>query len=125
MTKAVHGHRLFSILREKGSREMTEKEAWLELAAMFDSGRRLPVIYRHTNIWRVEGICDGICHLKDRGKISDTVAGLMEKYLYDSFDNGRIYFWGRNGARQPRATACCFLAAMCDTVTPKRRVKGS
>ena len=29
------------------------------------------------------------------------------------------------GERFPRNDWCCFLAAMCDTVTPKRRVKGS
>ena len=93
---------------------MTEKEAWLELAEMFGSGSRLPSIYPDISTYRVRGICDGIDYLEDRGKIPNVLMLPMEKRLYESFDNGCIYFWGRNGARKPRATACCFLAAMCD-----------
>ena len=111
---------------EKGFREMTEKEAWLEIAEMFDS-------QEPTWCPGVMGICWATVTLQHRGMIGyatkhEMINRLGEYFNPNGKDPTRDFFWPqdtRGVNRTLRATACCFLAAMCDTVTPKRRVKGS
>ena len=96
---------------------MTEKEAWLELAEMFESGK--PVLQVHTDYvvsQPVDGICWGLEYLKQEGIIDSEMDSAMDERLYAFFwpeNTHKGYFW-RKGLRKPRATACCFLAAICD-----------
>ena len=111
---------------------MTEKEAWLEIAEMFDS--QGPTWQYYGMAEPVAGICDALLQLcSQRRKISldgrRTMINRLGKYFNPNGKNPSFdFFWPNNRLRinrTLRATACCFLAAMCDTVTPKRRGKGS
>ncbi len=100
---------------------MTEKEAWLEVAEMFDSAGPTWGWRRMTD--PVAGICDALSQLSDQqSKISFAKKRRMIRRLGESFNpNGYDpwcdFFWPNNYLRinrTLRATACCFLAAMCD-----------
>ena len=103
-----------------GALEMTEREAWLELAKMFASGEPT---------WRwgcwggyVIGICQGFTVQLDDGRITSWQAEQMMSRLDEYFNpNGKDptfdFFWPdniRRTSRTLRATACCFLAAMAE-----------
>ena len=100
---------------------MTEKEAWLELAEMFDSAK--PTWYCGGVGGPVSGICDALLQLAaDQSKISWDMKLKMTRRLGEYFNpNGKDvsfeFFWPKNRLRTSRtlrATACGFLAAMCD-----------
>ena len=109
---------------------MTEKEAWLEIAEMFESAE--PVW--EYSLYPTVGICDAgkrLCYQQCviHADLNRKMMTRLGKYFNP---NGKDvqweYFWAddtQRPTRDLRATACCFLAAMCDTVTPKRRGKGS
>lgn len=103
---------------------MTEKEVWLKIAEMFDSVEptwKGPGYYR-----RVIGICQATIRLADPGiglmSISYQMAERLNARLGEYFrPNGKDpacdFFWPENchrASRTLRATACCFLAAMCN-----------
>ncbi|KKK52010.1 hypothetical protein LCGC14_3109250 [marine sediment metagenome] len=92
---------------------MTEKEAWLEIARTYDG----------------DGPCQvGLCwSIRDIPSCAWRAAMRKRLRLFAP-SRTAVWYWPINKSREARdlrATACCFLAAMCDTVTPKRRVKGS
>ncbi len=100
---------------------MTEKEAWLEVAEMFDSAR--PTWHFRGVVGPINGICDALLHLaNEQSRISCDVERVMIVRLGEYFNpNGKNvwfeFFWPdnhRRTSRTLRATACCFLAAMCD-----------
>ena len=98
---------------------MTEKEAWLELAEMFDSAEPT---------WKfggleVAGICDALLHLwvtqsKISGEEKEGMIDRLGKYFNpNGKDPSFDFFWPNDRLRTSRtlrATACCFLAAMCN-----------
>ncbi len=96
---------------------MTEKEAWLELAKIFEPGRpALRVRTDYVPSQPVDGICWGIEYLHQKDTIDSVTDDAMDNRLYSFFRPENFiggYFW-RKGLGQPRATACGFLAAMCD-----------
>ncbi len=99
---------------------MTEKEAWLKSA-------RKCILARDSCF---------LCHEVKHRRLNLRPQMKERLWLFrpdpDS-DCGLPWWWYGYGddckdlteANECRATACCFLAAMCDTVTPKRRGKGS
>ncbi len=85
---------------------MTEKEAWLELAEMFEGNNGTPDL----------GLCDNITKLWEKDLIDFRTEDSMV-YRLSLFDNGQVFYWPRNTRRPTRdlrVTACGFLAAMCD-----------
>ena len=96
---------------------MTEKEAWLKIARMFTSGN-LPLVIDARRTFRVDGICRGTLYLRKRGFIDRQREMEMDHHLEWRFrppDTPGGYYWPRNQDHHgERATACCFLAAMCD-----------
>lgn len=95
---------------------MTEKEAWLELAKIYEPGKPVP-----GSDWFVRyGICHGIEYLQGGlDNVSGEMASDMRQRLeifrpLDPDTETGGYYWGDRGSRQPRATACGFLAAMCN-----------
>ena len=100
---------------------MTEKEAWLEVAAMFEADAPT---WKPPDIWEpVAGICAALLDLHNhQSKISlvrkREMIGRLGKYFNpDARDVDCEFFWPDNDLRPTRdirATACCFLAAMCD-----------
>lgn len=97
---------------------MTEKEAWLELAEKYEPGARPPVYRDDTNkLQKVSsGICFGLEYLQLRNDITRDMNTRMDFRLHEFFAPGTFvaYFWPMGECRAERATACCFLAAMCD-----------
>jgi len=99
---------------------MTEKEAWLELAEMFDSAE--PTWNYFASTKSVTGICDALLVSYQKNEISSEEKRKMIERLGEYFNpNGRNinwdFFWPNNclrASRILRATACGFLAAMCD-----------
>ena len=97
---------------------MTEKEAWLELAGKYEPGARPPT-YRDIGgkLEKVSsGICFGLEYLHLRDDITEDVDYTMNDRLHEFFAPGAFvaYFWPEGECRAERATACGFLAAMCD-----------
>ena len=97
---------------------MTEKQAWLKLAGMYEPGARPPV-YRDRCKALVKvrsGICFGLEYLEMRGDITKDMDNTMEDRLREFFTPADFvaYFWPKGKCRAERATACGFLAAMCD-----------
>ena len=118
--------------REKGFPEMTESEVWLKLAEMFDSAK--PTWKFSGMVEPVAGICDALLViLWDEESISLAQKHAMTDRLGEYFNpNGKDvrcdFFWPNNRRRTSRtlrATACCFLAAMSDPLTPSKRRNGS
>ena len=97
---------------------MTEKQAWLELADKYEPGARPPVYRDNTQALRKvsSGICFGLEYLQMRGDITDDMDNTMDHRLHEFFSPGTFvgYFWPKGKCRAERATACGFLAAMCD-----------
>ena len=97
---------------------MTEKEAWLKLAEMFDSNMPMPPI--DENCYRIIGLCQGTAYLSLRRTITWGMEDQMDRHMFSHFqddDNYGTFLWPENRrrtSRTPRATACGFLAAMCD-----------
>ena len=97
---------------------MTEKQAWLELAAIFLSDEPLPT---HQPVPFV-GICSQLFTLVNRGAITAYRKGRMIRRLDEHFNPNGVnpkthFFWlstAERSIRDLRATACGFLAAMCD-----------
>ncbi len=96
---------------------MTESEAWLKIAEMFESPGPT---WRYFN-QPITGICDSLKRLwVEESVISHTTEREMFHRLAKHFNpNGRNpafeFFWDHNRRRSTRtlrATACCFLAAM-------------
>lgn len=89
---------------------MTEKEAWLHIAAEYASRRKLPCLglcYYAGNIM-VE--CDLI-----EASMGRTMCGRV--FLFKPSPKADGWYWPQNftrATRDLRATAACFLAAMCD-----------
>ena len=93
---------------------MTEKAAWLELAEMFDSVEPLPIFRGEYCAFPVVGICDAILRqglpLRQCSRMRQRLTSFQPK-------EWAIWYWPENitrTSRTLRATACCFLAAMCD-----------
>ena len=84
---------------------MTESEAWLKLAEMFDNDTTTGV---------------GLCYTVSDLAIDQIITGRMSRGMHRRLllfapRVGAIWFWpsSRNlEIRTLRATACCFLAAM-------------
>ncbi len=99
---------------------MTEKEAWLELAHEYETNSTpSSVAERH-----ITGLCLRINAFRSAPRVA-----MREHLSLFAPYRGAVWYWAAcdnsKRTRDLRATACCFLAAMCDTVTPKRRAKGS
>ena len=97
---------------------MTEHEAWLALARMFEPGPRMPLAVSlipgaYTGGERVSGLCLGTERLEALGDIDSLTRFTMDDRI-EIFnpDMGDAWFWGEGGARKERATACGLLAAM-------------
>ena len=98
---------------------MTEKKAWLKIAEMFDSDGPLPEM--RLSPFPFIGLCHGTVVLRRRGDISYTREDHMDRVMFAHFryDNNpnHPFVWPKDASRVSRtlrATACCFLAAMCD-----------
>ena len=102
-----------------GALEMTEREAWLELAETFGADRPLPM---HPRGWSLYGICSQLGRLYRQGTIPLCMEERMTTRLDECFNPNSVdlrknFFWDahdRRPTRDLRATACCFLAAMCE-----------
>ena len=100
---------------------MTEKEAWLRLAEIFGADGELPTHFD----WPLIGICSQTKTLVHRRSITRYMQRRMirrlDKYFNpNGFNPESQFFWLPNTNRPTRtlrATACCFLAAMCDPLT--------
>ena len=97
---------------------MTEKQAWLELASKYEPGARPPVYRdRSKTLMKISsGICLGLEYLELRDDITKDMCNTMDERLHEFFapDCFVAYFWPKGECRAERATACGFLAAMCD-----------
>ena len=99
---------------------MTEKEAWLRIAEMFESGG--PTWKWYATSPTIVGICQATAKLRSDFLIDWWMKDAMNARLAEHFNpNGKDpvfeFFWPENlrrTSRDLRATACCFLAAMCD-----------
>ena len=97
---------------------MTEKEAWLKLASKYEPGGRPPV-YRDQAKGLIKvssGICFGLEYLWLQGDITRDMDNTMDDRLHEFFAPPHTFvafFWPKGECRAERATACCFLAAMC------------
>ena len=86
---------------------MTEKETWLKIAAQFDAAGPCDAI----------GICHGIDTLAAAAEASYALCNAMKVRLRLFSPHQGGWYWPcdkRRVNRTLRATACCFLAAMCD-----------
>ena len=93
---------------------MTEKAAWLELAEMFDSVEPLPIFRGVYCDFPPVGICDAILC---QGLPSRQGRRMRQRLTSFQPHEWAIWYWPENitrTSRTLRATACCFLAAMCD-----------
>ncbi len=100
---------------------MTEKETWLRIAEMFDSAE--PTWMWCAMLEPVAGICDALGQLAwqqreiSRDERQEMIERLGEYFNPNGYDPACDFFWPndrRRTSRTLRATACCFLAAMCD-----------
>lgn len=97
---------------------ITEKEAWLKLAEMFEPGRELPMVQDGSYYGPVTGICIGTLCLRNRGLIDGVGEEEMDDRLERYFRPLKTYsgyYWPCGSlSRAARATACGFLAVMCE-----------
>lgn len=92
---------------------MTEHEAWLELARIFEPGKPTPIFY-HDCDERITGICQGTAYLRGRDQITDSMERRMDNRMdcyFQPSDPGTFY-WPQQRNRAARATACGLLAAI-------------
>ena len=85
---------------------MTEKQAWLKFARDYDSTKHVKHI----------GLCRTI---EDSGVSGDMGFAMRERLRWFRPYPHAVWYWPCNRTRLTstlRATACCFLAAMCDDV---------
>ena len=92
---------------------MTEHEAWLELARMFEPGKDMP---RLSSGCTIRGICPAMAHLANhhrRVPYSTMIERLKEHFM--PLNKHSWQFWWREGyERAARALACGLLAAMTE-----------
>lgn len=96
---------------------LTEPQAWLELARIFEPGKSMPIYYPDTG-QRMQGICQGTAHLTMLGRISHRMEERMDDRLNEFFypmqgdRRGESPFYWPVHVRTERAFACGFLAEM-------------
>jgi hypothetical protein len=93
---------------------MTEHEAWLEAAKMFEGTKPLPWLFKGRQI---VGICQAPTYFHQEKKISYCVREDMKERVERYFNGGKRYgewewYYWPGASRAPRATACGLLAAM-------------
>lgn len=96
---------------------MTEERAWLKLAEIFDSSKPLPSY----DFVPFIGLCHGTAYLRRRRDINRVQEIHMDNYMFyhflDNYQPNHPFVWPEDRSRVSRtlrATACGFLAAMCD-----------